>query len=636
MADVEKENERSGLNQAAQSAATAARAGKAIAKAAGKAASGNVVGAAKEIALNETTRTIILSVIVALLAIPILVFAAIPTTLFGAMEDVSSGMDQSIVSDLTDAGKNVEDYLNDAPGVSGEVGGRTRESFLSSITKKIQSFFHPSAETSDKVSYDNSAYYVMRDEAKAKETLQYNADKIIDLFEKRKSQYSDLLDDIVDDFAETPPAKASDYDHYNVTSEFQAPDITINEAIQFMCVNAVQGGNGTTAIGLSDLLSWIGYSDSLWRKTDRYTVDGRSFYTYDWSGDFIPQYLFEQRKTQEINGWPITDCSAEADSFLEKVYYVDKSTGITITDNVSYDTEYDSKGDPYTVSTLTRNICLSVTLLNVHEIADTVVGFWAGDLSEQTHAGDNRVLPGVSHDYYRYSWTDPNGHPIRRLAGYQSEYLSDMQIASRQFLGLSRTNLLEIDYSALGAEVSDNASCENLLRVAANELGTVGGYPYWNYGRSGDNWCAWFIKWCMEKAGLRDLSGIVSGSCSATWRNFGGIGPYGGTSSHGACIPVDDTMLVNPDSQCYIPQRGDLVIFCTPAGTIAHIGIVDHYSIASNDLVTIEGNSGSYDTYQSAVLIRHRTTTQRYTPEGSRGYYKGYNIYGFIHPTYPV
>ena len=115
-----------------------------------------------------------------------------------------------------------------------------------------------------------------------------------------------------------------------------------------------------------------------------------------------------------------------------------------------------------------------------------------------------------------------------------------------------------------------------LVAVASEQVGNVGGQPYWSWYGFGNrvDWCAIFVSWCANEISVLDkaipkFAGVGSG---ASWFRARGQWQYGGI---------------------YIPQPGDIVFFDWECdGDLDHTGIVE---ACDGILVhTIEGNTGNH------------------------------------------
>ena len=131
---------------------------------------------------------------------------------------------------------------------------------------------------------------------------------------------------------------------------------------------------------------------------------------------------------------------------------------------------------------------------------------------------------------------------------------------------------------------------EAIVEVAAQQVGNVGGRPYWSWYGFYDrvDWCACFVSWCANKCGYID-KGIIP--------KFAGVGT-------GIDWFQDRHQW---QKRGYQPKPGDIIFFDWEGnGYGSHVGIVEK----SDDLYvyTIEGNSGdkccrrTYFLHSSVVL----------------------------------
>ncbi|KYH30051.1 spore cortex-lytic enzyme precursor [Clostridium tepidiprofundi DSM 19306] len=124
---------------------------------------------------------------------------------------------------------------------------------------------------------------------------------------------------------------------------------------------------------------------------------------------------------------------------------------------------------------------------------------------------------------------------------------------------------------------SGSTELNKFVSIASGEVGYTEGagnitkYGKW-YGLDGNPWCAMFVSWCANQAGI--LNSIVPkySLCSAGANWYKNLGKYKTRESG------------------YTPKSGD-VIFFNVNGGINHTGIVKSYS--SSTVYTIEGNKSN-------------------------------------------
>lgn len=113
----------------------------------------------------------------------------------------------------------------------------------------------------------------------------------------------------------------------------------------------------------------------------------------------------------------------------------------------------------------------------------------------------------------------------------------------------------------------------NVVQIAQSQIGNIGGRPYWSwYGfDSRVEWCACFVSWCMNEAGLIENGSVPKFAYCPT-----GIQWF---KEHHQWKPRGS-----------IPQPGDVIFFDWQVDGISdHVGIVER--VEGNIVYTIEGNS---------------------------------------------
>ena len=140
---------------------------------------------------------------------------------------------------------------------------------------------------------------------------------------------------------------------------------------------------------------------------------------------------------------------------------------------------------------------------------------------------------------------------------------------------------------------------ESFVTIAVNESISVSGrkggdkYRQWYTGKAdGANWCATFVSWCADQAGILNTAIPKFQSCDAgvKWfkdkNQFDYVSRYGGSG---------------------LPARGKIIFFCKGnKNDSTHVGIVT--KVEGNKVYTVEGNTSntvkerSYDTNNSRIL----------------------------------
>jgi len=102
------------------------------------------------------------------------------------------------------------------------------------------------------------------------------------------------------------------------------------------------------------------------------------------------------------------------------------------------------------------------------------------------------------------------------------------------------------------------------------------------YGMDGQPWCAMFVSWAADQAGI--INDVVPKHASTN----AGANAY------------RERGLYAPQESGYIPREGDAIYFYSPSkGRIGHVGIVVAYDPETRRVYTVEGNT------DNAVRIRH-------------------------------
>ncbi|MBQ3424115.1 MAG: CHAP domain-containing protein, partial [Clostridia bacterium] len=156
---------------------------------------------------------------------------------------------------------------------------------------------------------------------------------------------------------------------------------------------------------------------------------------------------------------------------------------------------------------------------------------------------------------------------------------------------------------------SDMTFAERLVAVARSQLGyreseenfiyrddgSLQGWSYYGgwYGMPYEEWCAMFVSFCLEKAGIGEGIMPHSANCNR-WKGYLGA-----------------RYIDNEDD--YFPEAGDLIFYhhdrvSKDPNFPNHIGIVTGYDADTDTVYTVEGNSGkSVRTHQyshnSSVIV---------------------------------
>jgi hypothetical protein len=123
---------------------------------------------------------------------------------------------------------------------------------------------------------------------------------------------------------------------------------------------------------------------------------------------------------------------------------------------------------------------------------------------------------------------------------------------------------------------SGGASGEAIVRIARSQLGEAEFPPGSNCTRYGPcvEWCALFVAWVWQHAGVEMAGGTVPYAYSGSFYNW--VSEHGGRD-----LPRTAT-----------PSPGDAVMFGEGASSMDHVGIVE--SVFGGEIVTLDGNFGDH------------------------------------------
>ena len=138
--------------------------------------------------------------------------------------------------------------------------------------------------------------------------------------------------------------------------------------------------------------------------------------------------------------------------------------------------------------------------------------------------------------------------------------------------------MMSLSAGAYGADVSDleltGEGSTDMVMVAASQIGNEGGELYWRwYGFSAHvDWCAVFVSWCADQAGLIDDGSMPKFAvCDDGIRWFVEVGRW--------------------FNRNISPEPGMIIFFdWDQDGRSDHVGIVEKFE--EGKIYTIEGNSG--------------------------------------------
>lgn len=190
-----------------------------------------------------------------------------------------------------------------------------------------------------------------------------------------------------------------------------------------------------------------------------------------------------------------------------------------------------------------------------------------------TVRADGDKVEGMSLGYVKLHAPEDAGY--ESADSFYGEYTAEIASDS--------SHQCEIKYTAsLGTR-------ECFVQIAESQVGYINGYvsggniafPYsqtdgWTkYGSSAgmsiSPWCALFISWCADRAGIDESYLERSATADINWQDF-------------------------KDKDSYTPKSGDLIYFKyngpnNPVSYANHVGIVVEYDAVTKTVITVEGNT---------------------------------------------
>jgi hypothetical protein len=149
-----------------------------------------------------------------------------------------------------------------------------------------------------------------------------------------------------------------------------------------------------------------------------------------------------------------------------------------------------------------------------------------------------------------------------------------------------QNNMLRLGESEPGVQRMVEIALSQVGTREQNSDGSPGSgnfteYGAW-YGMNGQPWCAMFVSWAADRAGI--LNDVVPRHASTSR----GVSAY------------QERGLYSPRNTGYLPREGDAIYFQDPStGRVNHVGIVVAYNPTTQRVYTVEGNT------DNAVRIRH-------------------------------
>lgn len=173
---------------------------------------------------------------------------------------------------------------------------------------------------------------------------------------------------------------------------------------------------------------------------------------------------------------------------------------------------------------------------------------------------------------------------VKLSGSADSEYETDNLFSGEYTVEIASDNL----HQRAAKYTAETGSRDCFVQIAESQVGYVNGYingeniafPFaqnngWSkYGSSAGSpispWCASFISWCADRAGIDENLFERSTAADINWQDF-------------------------TNNESYIPKIGDLVYFKynVPENTVKyanHVGIIVDYDASTKTIITVEGD----------------------------------------------
>lgn len=375
----------------------AARSAKTLSKAAAKASTGNLAGAAIDILKDKETMKRVLI----LLLIPILCFAmlgvfflyALPVSIFEAVVSYFDGVAEKWNELVYDGGGNVAFKKFTA---TIRIGGQIVADAFGSIWDGVKGLFtaqsgDDTGSAEDLVSDSAIELKVTHEEDAEKQTLLNKVNACIRKIDARAATIEKSITEkkgAIASAIESHFNAGGAYDYFYVQTSVTKNAMSQEGAIQLLSLYTVQTGASLQEMKLSDLMRWLGYYDSWNTGKTTFSLGGLGVEcdVKTWNGTFIPQYLFEQRK-QEVHeyGAAKTDFDSMSCAAVDMLLVVDcpHVSEIPVQKSVVYETHTDAEGNEHTVAKTVGTAYLNINIMPRSAASlSNLAGLWNGGLAE--------------------------------------------------------------------------------------------------------------------------------------------------------------------------------------------------------------------------------------------------------------
>ena len=421
------------IQAGSEAAIKTARTAKNIAKAAGKAATGDVVGAAAQLLKDENFRQFMAFLLILVMLLNVCIFFLAPAALFEALSEYmrnlselwkqvyySSDGSAAWIAAVRATGAVATEALKDLLKVAGEAIKNVWSAIKSAISGeeedvKTDEFDNPQ-EDDVKLIESQSVYWDVygRKLEACMEKITFRQEQVQKVVEG--AGYGAIIAALRAKFQQEygQPAEGEEVtiDQDTITHFYKNPDtldevyttyvfyykidchtspITPYQALQILCLYSYQNGTSPDNIVLSGFLKWLGYrSRSNEQHTINFSVCGINSTIRAWDGGFLPQYLVDEQNAinEEIDRYNKQNGLKKGDEgFREHVDYA-KDHGCSIAD-----------------------LLIAISAPNPYDIY--------GMASEPLQTSQE-VVPAETETYYETVTTydnDPEHKPIKYAAG---------------------------------------------------------------------------------------------------------------------------------------------------------------------------------------------------------------------------
>ncbi len=573
-------NPQSSAESLEKGAKTAANSAVALGKAAGKAASGNLVGAAVEVVKDEGMRKIIIAIAAIIIVLPIMLLSLVPSVIFlpiqeayehtiAPLVDMVKGWWDSAWGTVTGAWDTVTGWL----GFTEWDGGDYKDYLFDEDSLRIVADQDTTGQEKDFNEAPDKAMKTMDKMVEiARQAYDYRHEEVLKYIDKdfnsRKRGYSCSVVKVLND--PLASGKVS----------------TDSEVVKLMSLYTVQTNDEVQDKNFDNFLTWLGdkSSSGLFKEPDKDNYPDWKVPPEKWKGDMLPQkQMDEALAAMEAGTYDRNDYSEYFTSALAEILYIDP----TVNERTETFTYEDDDGIEHSETIVYLDYTIKAR--SVDEICNEVVKF-------------DEAVP-ASGDYVG------SYNPAYR-AGYFKELVGNGagEGVSLEYFGVSKSSGAYYGGNGSGSAIVAMA----LSQIGEKEIGTTNNVKYntWFYGHSvsGGNfpWCAVFVSWCADQCGIGP--DVIP---KTAW-----CGDYERCGTYFSMLQFR--------SGEYTPMPGDLVI----RGGNKHVGIIEKYE--DGKLYTIEGNSGPgiSDVNNDGGCVGEHM----YTDVPGSWYSSGY----FCRPNYPV